>query len=94
MNKIDMVLQREIGIRGKAAKNKVETNGENIRMLAGELNTALESFDVDEAEKVLEQFEGISLSKEQEKAIEKVRDSLLLFRYDEASEVVKSVFNL
>lgn len=94
MSKIDMVLQREIGIRGKTPKNKVETSGESIRKLVGDLNNALETFDVDEAEKVLEQFDGISLGEEQEKALGKIRDELQLFRYDEAKEILKSAFDL
>ncbi len=92
MNKIDRALQREIGNRSKSPKVKVDTADETIKKLANELNAALDTFDVDEAEKVLEQFEGISLNEEQEKAVNKVRDSLLLFRYDEAKEAIKGVF--
>ena len=93
MKKIDTALQRENSISGKAMpKSRVDAGEDNIVRMSRDLKYALESFDVDEAEKILDQFDGVVLTKEQEAAVAKVREYLLLFNYDEALKAWGAVF--
>ena len=96
LSKIDTALQRENSVRGTSTQTKQKVNADidNINRLAAQLNTALDDFDADEAEKVLEQFENINLTKEQEEAITNVRSNLMLFKYEEAQNALKKAFIL
>ncbi len=95
LSKIDTALQRENSISGKTLpKSRVDTGNDTIANMLKELKAALEYFDVDVAEKILDQFDSVVLTPEQEAAITKAREYLMLFNYDEARKALDAGFTM
>lgn len=91
VNQIDTILQRESEMMNKGLKgHRSEKSDSEIRQMTDRLIEALEDYNIDDAEQILEDFESVQLTFNQERALADIKDMLSLFKYDEAIKLVRS----
>lgn len=92
---IDVLLQRETEMSTRGLNEHRREAGEaDIIELAKLLAGAIDEYNIDDAENYLNELEHINLGFRKEKAVERIRDLLALFKYSEALKVVTEEFEL
>lgn len=92
---IDTLLQRENEMmqRGMTA-HKVNRNENEIMSYVLKLKEALDDFNVDDAEPVLNELENTNLDFNRQRAVSDIKDALELFKYEEAAKILSNEFGI
>lgn len=93
LREIETLLQRESEMMNRTySVQKKEASEDVIADTARRLVDALEDYNIDEAEELLKSLSGISLDPVRERTVANVKDLLLVFKYDEAADLIKKEF--
>lgn len=93
LSQIETVLQRESEMMTRGFDSpKVDKSEEEIQNMIASLLGALDDYNIDDAERILAEFDNINLPIDRVKALANAKDELLVFKYSEAAEIITNVF--
>ena len=93
LSQIDTILQRESEMMNRGlTSHKEDKTDDEIKEITGRLIAALEDYNIDDCESAIAELEHTNLEYSKEKVISDVKDLLMLFKYEEAENLIKENF--